>query len=234
MRPSGISVPPFPADYRASGLLMHVTSLPSPYGVGDLGPAAISWIDRLAQAGQSWWQMLPLGPTGYGNSPYQSLSSFAGNGLLISPDWLIEDELLRPGDCPVSVFPQNKIDYSAVTPFKHGLLVKAWGNFSAGARADLLPAFEQFRKDQEGWLEDYALFRALKIRFGGTNYLEWPAEFSSARAGGARSGSTRTGESDRTNLFRAVPFVPSGRKAQGTSSQERHKVDRRHAFFCFT
>lgn len=175
MRPSGISVPLFPADYRASGLLMHVTSLPSPYGVGDLGPAAISWIDRLAQAGQSWWQMLPLGPTGYGNSPYQSLSSFAGNGLLISPDWLVEDELLRPGDCPVSVFPQNKIDYSAVTPFKHGLLVKAWGNFSAGARADLLPAFEQFRKDQEGWLEDYALFRALKIRFGGTNYLEWPA-----------------------------------------------------------
>src|SRR6266852_7992003 len=91
--------PPFPPDYRASGLLLHVTSLPSPYGVGDVGAAALAWIDRLDEAGQSWWQALPLGPTGYGNSPYQSLSSFAGNELLISPDWLIEDELLRVSDC---------------------------------------------------------------------------------------------------------------------------------------
>src|SRR5271154_7526969 len=90
---------PFPANYRASGLLLHVTSLPGPYGIGDVGPAALSWIDYLRQAGQSWWQSLPLGPTGYGNSPYQSLSSFAGNELLISPDWLIEDGLLRASDC---------------------------------------------------------------------------------------------------------------------------------------
>src|ERR1700733_15677120 len=95
---SGISVTPFPPEIRASGLLLHVTSLPSPYGVGDVGPAALAWIDRLAQAGQSWWQMLPFGPTGFGNSPYQSLSSFAGNELLVSPDWLIEDGLLRASD----------------------------------------------------------------------------------------------------------------------------------------
>src|SRR6266481_3633467 len=120
------AVPPFPRGYRASGLLLHVTSLPSPYGVGDAGPTAISWINRLAEAGQSWWQMLPLGPTGYGDSPYQSLSSFAGNGLLISPDWLIEDELLRASDCQARSFPQDKIDYSAVIPFKHGLFERAW------------------------------------------------------------------------------------------------------------
>jgi len=76
--------PPFPPEYRASGLLLHVTSLPSPYGIGDLGSPAFSWIDRLQDAGQRWWQALPLGPTGYGNSPYQSMSSFAGNALLIS------------------------------------------------------------------------------------------------------------------------------------------------------
>jgi 4-alpha-glucanotransferase len=93
-----MSEPPFPADYRASGILLHVTSLPGPYGIGDLGPAAVTWIDRLHEAGQTWWQALPLGPTGYGDSPYQSLSSFAGNWFLISPDWLIEDELLKPGD----------------------------------------------------------------------------------------------------------------------------------------
>jgi 4-alpha-glucanotransferase len=76
-RPGRLS--PFPPAYRGSGLLLHITSLPSPYGIGDVGPAALSWIDRLEQAGQSWWQVLPLGPTGCGNSPYQPLSSFAGN-----------------------------------------------------------------------------------------------------------------------------------------------------------
>ena len=91
LRSDRMSLPPFPPDYRASGVLLHVTSLPSPYGIGDVGAAALAWIDRLHEAGQSWWQALPLGPTGYGDSPYQPLSSFAGNGLLMSPDWLIED-----------------------------------------------------------------------------------------------------------------------------------------------
>lgn len=97
--PLHIGLPPFAPSYRASGVLLHVTSLPSPYGIGDIGPAALAWIDRLREAGQSWWQTLPLGPTGYGNSPYQSLCSFAGNELAISPDWLIEDGLLQAGDC---------------------------------------------------------------------------------------------------------------------------------------
>jgi 4-alpha-glucanotransferase len=79
------ALPPFPPEYRASGILLHVASLPSCYGIGDLGPAALAWIARLREAGQSWWQALPLGPTGYANSPYQSLSSFACNELLISP-----------------------------------------------------------------------------------------------------------------------------------------------------
>src|SRR5215468_4652345 len=98
------SLPPFPDDYRASGVLLHVTSLPSPYGIGDLGPAAFAWVDRLHDAGQSWWQALPLGPTGYGDSPYQSLSSFAGNDLLISPELLIEDRLLEVADCAEDSF----------------------------------------------------------------------------------------------------------------------------------
>src|SRR5207237_9312985 len=101
---SGLSLPPFQSSYRASGLLLHVTSLPSPYGIGDVGPTAIAWIKQLSDAGQSWWQALPLGPTGYGNSPYQSLSSFAGNGLLISPDWLIQDCLFGLGDWMVAQF----------------------------------------------------------------------------------------------------------------------------------
>src|SRR5215207_3727636 len=93
------TIPPFPLGYRASGLLLHVTSLPSPYGIGDLGADAFIWVDRLHQAAQEWWQALPLGPTGYGNSPYQCLSSFAGNGLLVSPELLIEDGLLQADEC---------------------------------------------------------------------------------------------------------------------------------------
>src|SRR3977135_2309895 len=133
-----LSPPLFAPAYRASGLLLHVTSLPSPYGIGDVGPAALSWIDRLAQAGQSWWQMLPLGPTGYGNSPYQALSSFAGNGLLISPEWLIEDGLLRANDCKGRTCPTGAIEYAAFIPFKRRLLEIAWNAVRAGTRGELM------------------------------------------------------------------------------------------------
>src|SRR4029450_12084579 len=119
-RPS--SLPPFPAGYRASGVLLHVTSLPSPYGIGDVGPAAVAWVDHLHEAKQGWWQALRLGPTGYGESPYHSLSSFAGNVLLISPDWLIEDGLVRPSDCAGVSFSPTAVDFDAVKRFKYALL----------------------------------------------------------------------------------------------------------------
>ena len=167
---------PFPPGYRASGVLLHVTSLPSPYGIGDLGSAALTWIDRLQEAGQSWWQVLPLGPTGYGNSPYQSLSSFAGNWLLISPDGLISDGLLRASDVAGQSFPETAVDYDTVTSFKHRLLETAWTNFSAGAGRDLKPAFDQFRNEQAHWLDEYALFRALKAKYHGVCYLDWPGD----------------------------------------------------------
>src|SRR5882724_12374174 len=116
------NLPPFPPAYRASGLLLHITSLPSRYGIGDVGPAAIAWIDQLRDSGQSWWQALPLGPTGYGNSPYQPLSSFAGNELLVSPDWLIEDGLLRKGERDGGYFSPDEIDYDAVFAYKRRVL----------------------------------------------------------------------------------------------------------------
>jgi 4-alpha-glucanotransferase len=178
----GTSVPPFPPEYRASGLLLHVTSLPSPYGVGDLGSSAFSWIDRLHDAGQAWWQALPLGPTGYGNSPYQSMSSFAGNELLISPASLVSDGLIQPGDGDEngaqSQFSADAVDYDSVIPFKQRLLEKAWTNFKAGQHnaRDLAPAYDEFCAEQAHWLEDYALFRALKNKYHGAYYLEWPAE----------------------------------------------------------
>jgi 4-alpha-glucanotransferase len=173
-------VPPFPPEYRASGLLLHVTSLPSPYGIGDLGPEAYAWIDRLHDAGQRWWQALPLGPTGYGNSPYQPLSSFAGNALMISPQKLIDEGLLDSGDCQ-DQFAPGAVDYELVIPFKERLLEKAWNRFRQVRRGDLVREYERFCLEQATWLEDYALFRALKARYGGAYYIEWPAELVERR-----------------------------------------------------
>jgi len=167
-------VPPFPQDYRASGLLLHVTSLPSRYGVGDVGPPAFEWIDRLHDAGQRWWQALPVGPTGYGNSPYQSLSSFAGNSLLISPAALVADGFLQQADCDCH-FPSDVVDFDGVTSFKQRLIAKAWENFTSGTRNDLWPAYQKFCEEQSHWLDDYALFRALKDKYHGIHYLNWPA-----------------------------------------------------------
>ena len=167
---------PFPPEYRASGILMPVTSLPSRHGIGDFGPSACAWIDRLHEAKQSWWQALPLGPTGYGNSPYSSLSSFAGNELLISPDGLLEDGLLQASDCEGNAQLGAAIDYTAAFAFKRRLLEAAWTSFSGGARPDLRAPFDEFCHEQRHWLEDYALFRALKARYAGACYLDWPSE----------------------------------------------------------
>jgi 4-alpha-glucanotransferase len=177
---SPANVLPFPPEYRASGLLLHVTSLPSPYGIGDVGSSAFEWVNHLHDAGQGWWQALPLGPTGYGNSPYQSLSSFAGNALLISPASLILDGLLKASDGEQH-FASDLVEYDSVIPFKHRLLEQGWANFKAGERKDLGPAYEEFSVKQAHWLEDYALFRALKVKHDGAYYLQWPAELIERR-----------------------------------------------------
>ena len=174
------SIPPFPPEYRASGLLLHVTSLPSPYGIGDLGPSAFTWVRRLHDTGQRWWQALPLGPTGYGDSPYQPMSSFAGNAMVVSPGSLISDELLSAKDCEAS-FPSDVVDYDAVVPFKMRLLETAWKNFKAGTRKDLRPEYDEFCAEQGHWLEDYALFRALKAKYDGAYYLDWPEDLVQRR-----------------------------------------------------
>jgi len=169
------SIPPFPPEYRASGLLLHVTSLPSRYGIGDLGSSAFSWVNRLHDTCQTWWQALPLGPTGYGDSPYQPMSSFAGNAMVVSPENLIVEELLSAKDCEAT-FPADVVDYDAVVPFKMRLLETAWNNFKAGRRKDLQPEYDTFCVEQEHWLEDYALFRAVKAKYNGAYYLNWPEE----------------------------------------------------------
>ena len=154
---------------------MHITSLPSRYGIGDVGPSAFAWVDQLAASGQSWLQVLPLGPTGFGHSPYQALSSFAANPLVISPDQLKEDGLLASDDLGECSFPSDHIDFERVIPFKKRLLVRAWQNFRSNARSDLRSAFEQFCEEKAGLQDEPALFMALRARFGGAPFQEWPA-----------------------------------------------------------
>jgi 4-alpha-glucanotransferase len=202
-RPLDLS--PFPVEYRASGVLLHVTSLPSRHGIGDLGPSALAWIDCLRDSGQSWWQALPLGPTGYGDSPYQALSSFAGNGLLMSLDWLIEDGLLRASDCEGHSFPATSVDYGSVIRFKRGVLETVRARFGSGIRPDLTIAFEQFCHDHAHWLDDYALFQALKDTHAGASYLEWPAEL--VERSPAALARARRDLADRIDAIRLAQFL---------------------------
>jgi 4-alpha-glucanotransferase len=167
---------PFPPGYRASGVLLHVTSLPSAFGIGDVGPSAFAWVDRLVAAGQSWWQVLPLGPTGYGHSPYQALSSFAANPLIISPDRLFEEGLLDRKDVSDCNFPSGYVDFERVIPFKRRVLALAWRNFQTGTHPALRLAFEQFCQEKGPVQEDAALFMAIRDRHGGVPFQEWPTE----------------------------------------------------------
>ncbi|MBL8059075.1 MAG: 4-alpha-glucanotransferase [Anaerolineales bacterium] len=170
-----------PRSPRSAGLLLHPTSLPGPYGIGDLGPAAYQWVDALVVAKQTWWQILPLGPTGYGDSPYQCFSALAGNPYLVSPDRLLEDGLLTRADLNAVLagarFPAHKVDFGPVIQFKVALLTRAWEAFQAGAAAALRPEFERFCAAQAGWLDDFALFMALKDAHGGVSWLEWEAPY---------------------------------------------------------
>lgn len=161
---------------RSSGLLLHPTSLPGPFGIGDIGPAAHAWIDTLARAGQTWWQLLPVGPTGYGDSPYQSFSTFAGNVNLLSPEMIVRDGLLRPDDIGGNFFPDDRVDYAAVEPFKLNLVRRAAAHFHGGGAGHLREAYDRFLYDRQGWLDDYVLFMALKEVNGRRPWYEWPAD----------------------------------------------------------
>ncbi|MGE5222421.1 MAG: 4-alpha-glucanotransferase [Omnitrophica WOR_2 bacterium] len=163
---------------RSSGILLHPTSLPGPYGIGDLGPEAFAWVDALVKTKQGWWQMLPLAPTGYADSPYQCLSAFAGNPNLISPDKLVEDGLLRSSDLQGVNFPVNFVDFEsgAVIQFKTGLLIKAWENFQSGAVPALKPLFDDFCNREASWLEDFSVFMALKEAHHLQSWLTWEPE----------------------------------------------------------
>ena len=162
------------AGERRSGILLHPTSLPSPYGIGDFGPSAYAFVDFLEQSGQRLWQMLPLGPTGYGDSPYQTISAFGGNPLLISPQILLNEGLLDSGDLLPYPFSQSHVEYDIVSTYKLGLFKRAYHNFKIHPRHPMSEEFEAFCENEAEWLEDFVLFSALKEHFDKRPWNEWP------------------------------------------------------------
>ena len=161
---------------RSSGVLLHPTSLPGPYGIGDLGPSAYQWIDFLSESGTGLWQVLPLGPTGYGDSPYQCFSAFAGNPYLVSPDTLLQEGLIHANDLvEVPKFPADKVDFGKVIYWKLDLLNRSYLQFQNKSDKSLQKDFNTFCEKQANWLNDYATFMALKESQGGKPWSEWPA-----------------------------------------------------------
>lgn len=176
--------PRFTLARRAGGVLLHPTSLAGRHGIGDLGRQAYRFVDFLSAAGQSWWQMLPIGPPGPGHSPYSAVSAFAGHPLLISLDLLVREGLLRANDvAPPEGSPADRADFPAVSRHKLPCLRRAFRTFAArgGLRTR---AFRQFCTTQADWLDDYALYAALRRRHGNRGWLTWEPECRLRRTGG--------------------------------------------------
>ncbi|MDY0150129.1 MAG: 4-alpha-glucanotransferase [Kiritimatiellia bacterium] len=175
---------------RASGVLLHPTSLPGPYGIGEIGPEAYRFADFLQATGQKLWQILPLGPTSYGDSPYQSPSTFAGNPLWISFDLLVQDKLLSAEQlAEFPAFPADTVEYGPVITARMKLLEEVCNQFSKNATSERQAQFKAFCAANAPWLDDYALFAALKDAHGGVPWTQWepalaqrvPAELEAAR-----------------------------------------------------
>jgi 4-alpha-glucanotransferase len=171
------------ADYlrREAGILLHPTSLPGPHGIGDIDVEARRFIDLLEAGGQGLWQILPLNPIGYGNSPYSAPSALAGNPLLISLDTLVDEGLLSSRDVENASFPSDRVDYDAVESFKMPLLRKAHRHFRESASEAQRSELERFSQDNSVWLEDYALFMAIKESNGGDLWLNWEEDLVTRR-----------------------------------------------------
>lgn len=164
---------------RSSGILLHPTSFPGPYGIGDLGPEAFSFIDFLSRSGSKLWQVLPLGPTGYGDSPYQCFSAFAGNPYLVSPEKLIDLGLLKTTDMvDMPTWDPEKIDFGEIYKWKPALLQKSFAHFNEfGGLHPLKIDFMDFCIENKDWLDEYSLFMTIKEYHGGNSWTEWDESF---------------------------------------------------------
>lgn len=206
---------------RGSGILLHVTSLPSPYGIGDMGPWSYRFVDFLSESRQRYWQILPLNPTdpAHGNSPYHSMSAFAGNTLLISPEFLMQEGLIS-GETLSSLpeFPGDQVNYPAVATSREGLFDEVW-NRVRGQQSN--PDFEAFCAEHAGWLNDFSLFSALKHRFGYKRWTEWPIEFRDRHPEALKTAEVELRESLEQERFLQYLFFRQWNALKGYCNDKR-------------
>jgi len=194
---------------RGSGILLHISSLPSSFGIGDMGEGAYRFVDFLGEAGQSFWQTLPIHPTApyHDHSPYMGISVFAGNPLFISHEHLIREGLLRRGDLGnLPSFPKGRVDYSQVTTFKEKMLTLTWQRFKERRKGPLFNKWEGFCLDNDYWLNDFALFTALRTRFRGLSWSEWPKGIRDRRIDEVRSAEKELSKTLKKEKFRQFLF----------------------------
>ncbi len=218
---------------RSSGILLHPTSLPGPYGIGDLGPQSYRFIDWLASSGCKLWQVLPLGPTGYGDSPYQCFSAFAGNPYLISPDELLADGLLNREDLDdkpdfstpplgrvsrVDPLTPLRVNFGLLIPWKLDLLRKAFTHFQSSPE-HLRESFDYFRAENAAWLDDFAIFMALKEAHGGGAWNGWPEPLRSRKKTALRKAQNEFAESVMRYAFYQFLFFRQWAKVRSYASQ---------------
>ena len=192
---------------RSSGILLHPTSLPGPDGIGDLGPEAFRWIHFLQETGCSLWQILPLGPTGFGDSPYQCFSAFAGNPFLISPTLLLEEGLLSPQDLSDRPpFPAEHVDFGNVIPWKLTILDRAFARYTQTRDEKIAREIEEFAAGQVFWLHDFALFMAIKESLGSVAWNQWPAPLRQRQPEALREFAENNAPSIQRHIFRQFLF----------------------------
>ena len=207
---------------RASGVLLHPTCLPGPDGIGDLGEPAYRLVDWLEKCGQSLWQILPLGPTSFGDSPYQTLSAFAGNPLLVSLDRLVRDGWLLAEDLASRPrFDENRVDYGKVIAWKTALLDRAWKVFLERASRVHWSEFEGWCAGQD-WLEDFALFLALKEDQGGKPWPQWESDLAQRKPEALAAAAGRLDKSVASHKFRQWLFFLHPWWHSKTSINESH------------
>lgn len=191
---------------RSSGILLHPTALPGPFKVGDLGKEARLFIDFLAKSGQSLWQILPLGPTGYGHAPYNALSAFAGNPVLINLQQLVACGELDHSRLDIAIRQSSNLDFNQVHALKNTLLREAGQRFlrtASGARKD---AFEHFCDTQADWLDDFSLFMALREAFAGQAWVDWPDALRTRQAHALREWQANLAESCKVHKYQQFVF----------------------------
>jgi len=187
---------------RLSGILLHITSLPSAYGIGDLGPAAYRFADFLTRSEQRLWQILPLGPVGPTGSPYAATSTRAGNPLLISPEPLLEYGLLHEDDLePLRALPQDHVDYDAIRRRKRTVLETAFDRFLQDGSSVAETSLTQFRREEEEWLAEYAVYAALKDVYDGAPWMDWPAPLARRESEAIARARNEHGRTVRKHVF---------------------------------